>query len=410
MSSKENNTVPTNRFNFTKASIVALPYPEKGTAWYYDEKVSGLMMAVGTKSKTFYLYRKVQGRPERIKIGAWPDLSVDQARGKAMELNTLIAQGQNPANQKRSAKSEITFGEFFLEYMEKHAKPHKKTWSEDEGTYHRYLEGLANRKLSSIVHADLLRIHHSVGDKKGIYAANRMMALVRTMFKLAKDWGYLTGENPASGIKLFREKSRDRYLLAEEIPRFWQALLDEPNIDFVDLFIVCLLTGARRSNVLSMRWEHINLDRAEWRIPETKNGDPLLIPLVDEVVTLLRQRKDKNLTNNSPWVFPGSGSTGHLAEPKKAWIRICKNAGVENLRIHDLRRTLGSSMAAAGVNTITTARTMGQKTLSMALRYQQLSIDPKRAAIEAGAGAILTHAGLRNIVGDTEPETQDSDL
>jgi len=77
-------------------------------------------------------------------------------------------------------------------------------------------------------------------------------------------------------------------------------------------------------------------------------------------------------------------------------------AGLEDLRIHDLRRTLGSNMAAAGVNTITTARTMGQKTLSMALRYQQLGIDPKRAAIEAGAGAILTHAGLRGRVDDPE--------
>lgn len=395
MSSKTNKPSTAekqNRFNFTKATIIDLPHPEKSTAWYYDEKTKGLMLAVGTQSKTFYLYRKVKGRPERIKIRAWPDLSVEQARKKALELNATIAQGLNPADQNRSAKSEMTFADFFQEYLEKHAKRHKKTWSEDEGMYHRYLEGFAKRKLSTINQADLLRIHHSVGDNNGTYAANRMMALLRTMFKIAKDWGYLSGDNPTNSIKLFREKSRDRYLLPEETPRFWQALLDEVNQDFADFFIVCLLTGARCSNVLSMRWENVSLERTEWCIPEIKNGEPLTIPLIDEAIVLLQRRRDRI---SSPWVFPGSGRTGHLAEPKKAWKRICARAGLEDLRIHDLRRTLGSNMAAAGVNTITTARTMGQKTLSMALRYQQLGIDPKRAAIEAGAGAILTHAGLR---------------
>lgn len=134
---KPSTTEKQNRFNFTKATIIDLPHPEKSTAWYYDDKTKGLMLAVGTQSKTFYLYRKVKGRPERIKIGAWPDLSVEQARKKALELNAVIAQGLNPADQNRSAKSEMTFADFFQEYLEKHAKRHKKTWSEDEGMYHR---------------------------------------------------------------------------------------------------------------------------------------------------------------------------------------------------------------------------------------------------------------------------------
>lgn len=176
------------------------------------------------------------------------------------------------------------------------------------------------------------------------------------------------------------------------MPRFWQALLDEPNRDFADAFMLSLLTGMRRSDVLAMRWEQISLERGEWRIPDPKNGEPLTVPLIGEVVRLLQARRPQEL---GEWVFPGEGKTGHLAEPKAAWKRILDRAGIENLRLHDLRRTLGSSMAAAGVNTITTARTMGHKTLSMALRYQQLGTDPRRAAIEAGAGAILANAGAR---------------
>ncbi|MDD5037407.1 MAG: site-specific integrase, partial [Methylococcaceae bacterium] len=178
----------------------------------------------------------------------------------------------------------------------------------------------------------------------------------------------------------------------DEMPRFWQALLDEPNRDFADAFMISLLTGMRRTDVLSMRWEQVSLERGEWRIPDPKNTDPLTVPLVGEVIGLLRERRQ---SEPGAWVFPGVGKSGHLIEPKGAWKRILERAGIADLRLHDLRRTLGSSMAAAGVNTITTARTMGHKTLSMALRYQHLSTDPKRVAIEAGAGAILANAGAR---------------
>jgi integrase len=117
-----------------------------------------------------------------------------------------------------------------------------------------------------------------------------------------------------------------------------------------------------------------------------------VIPLIPEVIALLDERRQ---ASQSDWVFPGKGKTGHLAEPKSAWKRVCERAGLKDQRIHDLRRTLGSTMAAAGVNTITTARTMGQKTLTMALRYQQLGTDPKRQALEAGGNIILTQAGVK---------------
>ena len=202
--------------------------------------------------------------------------------------------------------------------------------------------------------------------------------------------GILT-DNPARAVKRFKEIARDRYIQSDEMMPFWQALLDEPNRDFADFFMIALLTGQRRADVLAMRWNQISLERKEWRIPDPKNGEPLTVPLVAEVVSLLQARQAKS----SEWVFPGEGKTGHLAEPKTAWKRILERGGIDDLRIHDLRRTLGSNMAAAGVNTITTARAMGHKTLSMALRYQQLGTDPRRAAIEAGAGSILINAGAR---------------
>lgn len=384
------------RINFTKAALNALPIPAPGErATYRDLKTPGLQVRItSTGVKTFTVFRKVNGKPERITLGRYPGLTPEQARKKAAEINAQIAKGENPAEKRRTDKAEMTFAEFWKDYLERYARLRKKprTVEEDEKTYRNYLAGLAGRKLSKIGKADCQRLHHDLAKKTSGATANRALAVLSGALSVARDWGYLTGENPAQGVKKFKEQARDRYIQADELPGFWQALLDEPNRDLADFFMVALLTGARRSNVLAMRWEDISFDRAEWRIPETKNGDPLTVPLVPELVNLLGERRS---TARGEWVFPGEGKTGHLVEPKSAWRRVLERAGIEDLRLHDLRRTLGSSMAAAGVNTITTARTLGHKTLTMALRYQHLGTDPRRAAIEAGAGAILANAGVR---------------
>jgi integrase len=385
-----------NSINFTKAALNALPIPAPGKrATYRDIKTPGLQIRVtSTGVKTFTVFRKVNGRPERITLGRYPEMTPEQARKCAAEINAQIARGESPAERRRADKAEITFADFWKEYLERYARIRKKprTFKEDEKTYRNYLAELGGCKLSKITRADCQRLHHDIARKTSGATANRALAVLSSALSVAHDWGYLAGANPAKGVKKFKEQARDRFIQADELPRFWQALLDEPNRDLADVFMASLLTGARRSNVLAMRWEDISFERAEWRIPDTKNGDPLTVPLVPELVNLLRERLT---VAPGEWVFPGTGQTGHLVEPKSAWRRVLARAGIEDLRIHDLRRTLGSSMAAAGVNTITTARTLGHKTLTMALRYQHLGTDPRRAAIEAGAGVILANAGIR---------------
>ncbi len=381
-------------FKFTKRGIESLPFTIKGFRSHADPETRGLAVRVGTTAKVFYLVRKVAGRTEFIKIGPFPDVTVEQARKRAAELNADIAKGVNPAKLRREDKAEMTLATFWPEYMERYSRIRKKprTVLEDERTFQNYLAPLASKKLSKIGKTDCQRLHHDIAVRTSGATANRALAVLSAALGVAADWGYLTGDNPARAVKRFKEKARDRFIQADEMPRFWQAMLDEPNRDFADLFMLALLTGARRSNLLAMRWDEISVARAEWRIPDPKNGEPLTIPLIPEAARLLESRQEMY---GGEWVFPGRGDTPHLTEPKAAWKRICERAGLENLRLHDLRRTLGSSMAAAGVNTITTARTMGHKTLTMALRYQQLGTDPRRAAIEAGAGAILANAGAR---------------
>lgn len=377
---------------FTKRAIEALTF--SGDAVYIaDTETKGLMVRVGKTSKVFYLRRKVDGKTERIKVGPYPDTTVEQARRRAAELNAEIAKGRNPADIKRDARKETAFADFWNEYIDRYSRIHKRPASvrEDEKIYSKHLCRFGSKKLSSITRADVQRMHHDIG-KTAPTMANRAVAHLRAALNVARDWGYLLGANPCESIKLYRETARDRFIQQDELPRFWQALLDEPDRNIVDFVMIALLTGQRRSNVQAMRWDEVSFERAEWRIEDTKNHVPLVVPLLPEVVQLLRERQT---FTTGRWVFPGTGRTGHLVEPKKAWRRVLDRAGISNLRIHDLRRTMGSAMAAAGVNTVTTARTLGHKTLSASLRYQQLGTDPRRAAIEAGGSAILANAGAK---------------
>ncbi len=365
-----------------------LPVPSKGKrAYYYDTKVRGLGISITDKgTKTFIVYRKVNGRPERVTIGPYPDISIENARGKASEINSQIAQGRNPNQEKNKLRGELIFKELFTKYLERHAKLHKKSWQSDENQYRLYLTHWNKRRLSSFQRSDIETLHTKVGQEHGVYAANRMLALLAVMFNKARDWGW-DGINPTQGIKKFKEVSRERFLSKEELPRFFEALEQEENKTLSDFFMLAILTGARRNNLQCMRWQDLNLEQCTWQIPETKNGSSHLVPLSPEVMAILKGRLFRK---DAEWVFPSPTSkSGHLEEPKSAWKRILQRAGLENLRLHDLRRTLGSWQAATGANSYIIGKSLGHKTQQATAVYARLNIDPVRESVEKATNAMM---------------------
>jgi integrase len=131
-----------------------------------------------------------------------------------------------------------------------------------------------------------------------------------------------------------------------------------------------------------MRWEDIDFSINEWRIPDTKNGEPVRIPLIGEALEILSDRswlKDSSI----PWVFPGHGKSGCLVSPQKAWKKILDRAGLKNLRIHDLRRTLASYQAIAGTSLLIIGKSLGHKSPQSTAIYARLSNDPVRASMES---------------------------
>ncbi|WIY27077.1 tyrosine-type recombinase/integrase [Parasedimentitalea psychrophila] len=388
------------RLNFTKAALLKAPNADKGKKdYYYDDREKGLVMAVTqTGTKSFYLYKRIDGRPERVLLGRFPDISIENARKAAAAAKGDIVSGQNPQKERRAIRDEMTFAALFTEYMEKYSKVHKRSWTYDEREVNKFLSHWFKRKISLIDRSEVERLHAKIGKENGLYQANRLLERIRSIFNKAIDWGW-DGSNPAVGVKKFKERSRDRFLQPDELPRFFEALANEPNGAARDFIMISLLTGARKSNTLAMRWKDINFSVETWRVEETKNGEAQTIHLPKQAMAILTERRWQS---ESPWVFPGAGKTGHLADPKKAWARILIEAGIEDLRIHDLRRTLGSYQAATGANGYIIGKSLGHRSQQSTAIYARLNLDPVRESVNKATDVMFGY--MQPEQGDDEQE------
>ena len=439
------------KIRFSDRTLAALPVPETGRAEYIDTEMGGLRLRVAASGvKTFCLLRRVKNGPmERVTLGRFPDdLKTEGARRTAAQLNGAIAGGANPAEIKRAHKGEPTFADLFAEYMERHAKPNKRTWREDEQKFRDYLEKpLGKKKLSKITRQDLAAIHLGLTKDGHPILANRVKDLLSSVFGKAVAWG-LIETNPAKGIADNREKSRERFLRPHELPRIFASLAEE-NDTFRDFFLLALLTGARRANVAGMRWQDVDLTGGMWIVPgeASKNGEPLHIPLVPEAVSILTDRRE---IAKGVYVFPATNEDskrGHTSGERKAWLRVLDRDELKQLKvrieavggavrtdlsigrclklareqaaqfkidttgtrlddvhIHDLRRSLGSWQARTGASLVVIGKSLGHRSQAATAIYARLDTDPVRQAMETATAAMLEAAGVKE-KGETTPIT-----
>ncbi len=443
----------TNRLLFNKGVVATLPCPDRGRATYYDEKVPKLALRVtAAGTRTFYVIKRADDGMAWVKLGTFPDMTVEQARREAERKLGEFAGGLNPAKARREAKQRITLGEAFERYMRLHVVPHgirrandiRALWERCVGTMpdlpakkhgrkrtkHPAGVDWSARKLEQIDAADIRTLHAEVGAHHATLA-NRTVEVLRAVFNHARQHGY-EGANPAEDIKPFREKKRDRFIQRDELPRFFLALSQDTSADFRHFVLLSLLTGARRENVLSARWQDIDLERAVWRIPETKNDEPVTVPLAIQV---LRARTPRR----SGFVFPAKSATGYMSAPKKRWATLfdrdelaqlttrieaaggkldiedsaslerkleraravaadlsvdTDGARIDDLRIHDLRRSLGSWQAITGASLVIIGKSLGHKSPDATMIYSRLHIDPVRASVTTATASMLEAAGL----------------
>lgn len=398
------------KITFSQESLRLMDCEEgKSRTIFYDKKQPKLACIVspaGTKTFALHTFDRLRKKPLQRTIGRFPEISINKAREIASQLLAKLAEGQDIAEAARAVRAEPTVDDIFQNWLI-HAKSRVRTWKDSERRYRIHISPTFGKKKISTVNVNNVRIWHSnllkisrqrkvAGNKSTLTkaTANRCLSLLRAIFN--SEASHL--DNPCQKVKPYHEESRDRFLQPDELKRFFTALEDESTPQEIrDFVIVLLFTGARRSNVMSMKWGEIDFSSAVWRIPaeKSKNMGNMNIPLVPQVIDTLRRRKQYAC---SIFVFPGNGKTGHLVEPKRAWSTLVKRSGLKNLRIHDLRRTCGSYQAASGSNQAIIGKSLGHKSISTTSIYTRLNLDPVRASMERAANSMLSTASLQDKV------------
>lgn len=284
----------------------------------------------------------------------------------------------------------MTIGEFLVIYERNHVAFLKS----QRGTSRRlqqYVGQLGSVELAALTRIQVLDWFHAIGQANGVSAANHAAQDLHSMYVKASDWGVYEGKNPAARVKKFPKHSRERFVQSHEMPWLLKVLADEmPKVQ--TYFLCLLLTGARRDEARLMKWVHLELDRALWHKPTTKTGVPHTIPLPAQLVTRLRQ-----LPRITEWVFSSAPNSRNgmqagewcVTAVEYHWRRIRRRVGLNDVRIHDLRRTAASWLAINGSNLPVIQSMLNHKSLTSTQVYARLSVAPVRLALDDQAERML---------------------
>jgi integrase len=388
-------------------SPTKLPAPLKGNRVYYDPDVPGFgcrVTAAGARGFIFN-YRTKAGRERRITIGSFPNWTVGAARIKARAFRHLVEDGGDPLADIEEVRAAPTVADLCKRFQDEHL-PRRRS-----GTALNYelLLGLHVRphfgphvKVAEVTIDHIEALHRKITEAGSPYAANRTMAVLSKMFSLAIRWG-MRADNPATGIERNPDSGRKRYLKGDELARLIKALAAHPDRQAADIVRVLLLTGARRGEVLSMRWADVDLTEGSWIKPaaSTKQKAEHIVPLSAPARQLLAEIAAKQRKPLGEYVFPSDGKTGHVVELKRAWRALAKAANLNGLRVHDLRHSFASTLASGGASLPLIGALLGHSNPATTHRYAHLFDDPQRAAVERVA-AIIGAAG--------EPATEPTPL
>jgi len=371
----------------------------------WDTEMKGLGIRIfPSGQKSFVLSYRINGRKRLMKLGDYGVKTLDEARRDARAKRVLVESGRDPLQERQDAHDEESVATLCADYLERYAKPFKKSWREDERLINRYLlPNWKSLKVTAIRKADVAALHHKVG-KTSHYEANRAKSLISKMWECAREWGLIAEDamNPSRGVESFPEVERKRYVREDELPKLAKSIEQEPNIYVRAAFWIFLFTGLRKSELLRAKWEHLNQAQSTLFIPETKSGEPQTMPLSPPAMEVLRQVPRQQ---GNPYIFAGHKKGTHLVGIHKNWDEIRARAGVPDLRIHDLRHTVGSWLAQSGRSLYLVGKVLNHADQSTSQRYAHLEQKQVREALDDHGREVMARAGLR-IASSAEAEVE----
>ncbi len=343
--------------------VERLHAPTKGQRFLRDNELKGFIVRVTARgSKSFCLEKRINGRNVRKTIGAYPDLSVENARRQAHIWLGMLAEGKNPfKDDDDQARVKLTLDHVFDDYIKARKSLKPRTAEDYQQMIKRAFRDWRNRSLSEITKAMVQQRHRWLGRRNGPHYANNALRLLRALYNFAAaayddtEGHPLIPVNPVNVLTQTRAwypKVRRRSVITRaQLPAWYEAVLalrkqlknpkkpeqaPDPDAALVsDYLLLLLFTGLRRNEAASLRFDQIDFIDRTLLIPDTKNGEPLTLPLSDYLIELLEHRA---LETVGAFAFPGGGKLGHLIEPKRQVNRVIKASGVPFM-LHDLRRT-----------------------------------------------------------------------
>jgi integrase len=246
---------------------------------------------------------------------------------------------------------------------------------------------LGNKALAEITRSDCQALVDGIGADHPI-AANRIASFLSALLNFAVRSDRLA-VNPAKCLIRYQETSRSRVLKSDELENLLRAIGTEGE-PWASVFLMLLFTGARRGSVVSLRWEDIDLGAAIWTIPAqvAKNKTATPIPLTAPALRLLHEQLARSA--GEQWVFPSAIGKGHVVGLPKAWARVLRRAGIKNLRIHDIRRSVGTAMARTGASPHLIATGLGHRSIASARAYVRLAGEDARQALSDAVASLTT--------------------
>ena len=380
---------------FTKTFIDSLkPAAEKGGDCYWDMAMPGFGVRVtGKGTKSYLIQYRIDGDSRRMTLGQHGRITLEDARREARKRLGEVAHGRDPARERQEKRSAPSMNELAKDYLERHAIPKKRPASVREDTSmidNILLPKIASKKVNAVTRRDVDGITTSLKDHP--HRANRVRALLSKMFSLAVDWGW-RADNPVVGVEFFRENPRERWLNDSELQRLSEALAAHPNQMNANAVRLLILTGARKSEVLSAEWPQFDLEKGLWTKSAhfTKQHRLHHVPLSLPVMRLL-QDMSSDSRRHQRFLFPAriQRKSGEKTGPedndkpmqdiKHFWQQVRRSAGLNDVRLHDLRHTYASHLASDGVSLTVIGKLLGHTQMATTQRYAHLALGPQRDA------------------------------
>ena len=371
------------RIRLTKRAIDRLETDGR-ERFYWDSELPGFGLRIRASGRKYFIVQfRAKGRERRITIGQHGAVTADAARRRAIAHIAEARNGVDPAAERDAARSRVTMRALAERFLEEHVANHCK---ESTARDYRRSIGLyiaprfAKRNVTDIERRDIAALHHDM--RATPYQANRTLAVLSKMFNLAELWGLRPdGSNPCLHVRRYREETRERFLTQDEFARLG-SVLDEIESEGSEsrsalaAIRLLMLTGCRRSEIQTLRWEYVDLDAGELHLPDSKTGGRI-VPLAQSAVAVLAAlpRDQEN-----PWVIVGKKPASHLTDLNHPWWRIRARAGLNDVRIHDLRHSFASRAVQLGESLPMIGKLLGHTQVQTTARYAHLARDTVRAS------------------------------